>query len=151
MTMVHKTLPSMMFLLNLHPLGLQGMQNHQSRQSTGDKIKPDKVPTVRQTGGQSIKWTISEVFFFLHILVRDLRPKWAPVCRTMRYCLLKDGSRYWGLFAHFFMQLLGQKGLTMRKYGSFFKVRECCKQAEWPLFAHPTVRTYPYTGKNLPI
>ena len=29
----------------------------------------------------------------------------------------KEGSRYWGLFAHFFMQPLGQKGLTMRKYG----------------------------------
>ncbi len=39
----------------------------------------------------------------------------------------KDGSRYWGLFAHFFMLLLaclGQKGLTMRRYGSFLKVRE---------------------------
>ncbi len=48
--------------------------------------------------------------------------------------MVKEGSLYWGLFAHFFMQLLGQKGLTM---GS--------------LFTHGTVRTDPYTGKNLPI
>ena len=34
---------------------------------------------------------------------------------------------YWGLFVHFFMQLLGQKGLTLSS-----------------LFAHPTVRTNPY-------
>ncbi len=31
----------------------------------------------------------------------------------------KDGSRYWGLFAHFLIQLLGWKGLTMRKYALY--------------------------------
>ncbi len=41
---------------------------------------------------------------------------------------LKDGSQYWGLFAHFSVQLLGLTGLTMRKYGSFLTLRECWKQ-----------------------
>ena len=40
----------------------------------------------------------------------------------------KDGSRYLGLFAHFFMQLLGWKGSTSIKYGSFLTFRECWKQ-----------------------
>ncbi len=56
--------------------------------------------------------------------LKDLGHLWLCYMRKKTWDTCKDGSRYWGVFAHFSTTLLGLNGLIEGKYSSFLPFRK---------------------------